>query len=410
MSSIHSSERSARRPGGSKASMTKGRIVVDALSKSYDSIDVLRDVSFELLEGEFLTLLGPSGSGKSTTLNIIAGFLDPSDGDVRVGKKSIIGLPPRHRNLGFVFQNYALFPHMTVSENVEFGLRMRDVSRPERRRRANDMLQRVGLGGLADRKPAQLSGGQQQRVALARALIIDPAALLLDEPLGALDRRLRQQVEVELKELQMRTGVSVLYVTHDQEEAMIMSDRLIVMRGGRIEQIDSAKNVYKFPATRFVANFLGEANIFEVAVDGGQKDAVSVRFADGSRGKISLPASRQIAVSRGPAAVCIRPERLRFVQNRKSEENQISGVLKSSMYLGSFTRHTVHALGVDVLVTVPDSQFEERPEPGTSVVLGWEPGDGHLLLDEGRPDIGQFEQHGPASGGEQPLLGIQQAM
>lgn len=410
MSSRRSSERSKGREVGERSSVSKGRIVVEALSKSYENVDVLHDVSFELLDGEFLTLLGPSGSGKSTTLNIIAGFVDPSGGDVRVGEKSIIGLPARHRNLGLVFQNYALFPHMTVTENVEFGLRMRDIPRQERRRRASDMLQRVGLEGLADRKPTQLSGGQQQRVALARALIIDPAALLLDEPLGALDRRLRQQVEVELKELQTRTGVSVLYVTHDQEEAMIMSDRLIVMRGGRIEQIDTAKNVYKFPATRFVANFLGEANIFEVVVDGVQRDAVSVTLGDGSRAKISLSTGQQSPATRGRASVCVRPERLRFVHKGGSGENQISGTLKSSVYLGSFTRHTVHALGVDVLVTVPDSQFEVRPEPGASVILGWEPEDGHLLLDDEGPGTGQGEQEESVAGSEQSPIGIQQAV
>ena len=357
-------------------------INVTGLGKRYGAVHVLHDVSFTLRNGEFLTLLGPSGSGKTTTLGIIAGFVDPDYGDVRVGIRSLVGLPPRQRNLGIVFQNYALFPHLTVAANVEFGLRMRKVPRAERERRGKRMLERVGLAGFAQRTPAQLSGGQQQRVALARALIIDPAALLLDEPLGALDRRLRQQVEIELKSIQRETGVSVLHVTHDQEEAMVMSDRLAVMRAGRIEQIDTPTNVYKYPSTRFVADFLGEANLLDVNVRENDGNRAVVTYADGSSGAVHVSGARGAGEPGGQRTVCVRPERIRFAGDDEAAENAVVGTFVSYLHLGASLRCTVQALGRELIVTLLDHAAFTAPEPGARVRLAWGAADGQLLADE----------------------------
>ena len=355
-------------------------IMVAGLAKLYGAVRVLHDVSFTMRDGEFLTLLGPSGSGKTTTLGIIAGFVSPDRGDVKVGNRSIIDLQPRHRNLGIVFQNYALFPHLSVCANVEFGLRMRKVPHAERKRRARRMLERVGLGEFADRAPGQLSGGQQQRVALARALIIDPDALLLDEPLGALDRRLRQQVEIELKSIQRETGVSVLHVTHDQEEAMVMSDRLAVMRAGRIEQIDTPINVYKYPRTRFVADFLGEANLFDVEVRESDGRHAAVLYEDGSRGSVHVSGGSVVAGAR--RVVCVRPERIHFNGAGETAANSVEGTLVDCLHLGSSVRCIVRAMDRNVIVTRPDHADFAAPEPGTRVRLGWGSVDGQLLVGE----------------------------
>ena len=369
--------------GISAASAPRKRdIEVLGLAKRYGTALALDDVSFTLRDGEFLTLLGPSGSGKTTTLGIISGFLQPDSGDVRVGAQSIVALPPRLRNLGIVFQNYALFPHLTVAANVAFGLRMRKVATAEREARALTMLERVGLAGFGPRMPAQLSGGQQQRVALARALIIDPSALLLDEPLGALDRRLRQQVGIEIKAIQRETGVSVLHVTHDQEEAMVMSDRMAVMRAGRIEQIDTPTNVYKYPTTRFVADFLGEANLLNVQVQAIAAELAQVRYTDGSFGSVHVSGIRSSAGSGGKGVVCVRPERVRFAMAGDTAENSVPGTCVSSMYLGATHRCIVSALGRELIVTSQDNAGLRLPEPGASVQLAWGAADAQLLADQ----------------------------
>ena len=357
-------------------------IDVSGLGKLYGAVHALRDVSFTLRNGEFLTLLGPSGSGKTTTLGIIAGFVDPDYGDVRIGDHSIVGLSPRHRNLGIVFQNYALFPHLTVAENVEFGLRMRKMPRAERKRRGKRMLERVGLPEFAQRTPAQLSGGQQQRVALARALIIDPVALLLDEPLGALDRRLRQQVEIELKSIQRETGVSVLHVTHDQEEAMVMSDRLAVMCAGRIQQIDTPTNVYKYPCTRFVADFLGEANLFDVRVHDNDGTHAVVTYSDGSTGPVHVSGALGAGGSGGQGTVCVRPERMRFAVDGDTAENAVWGTFCGYLHLGASLRCIVQALGQELIVTCQDDAAFTPPELGARVRLVWGAADSQLLANE----------------------------
>src|ERR1700736_5292479 len=234
------------------------------LSKSFDGIKRAVDgVELSIDAGEFFALLGPSGCGKTTTLRMIAGFETPDEGRIHVGGADVTDVPVHRRNLGMVFQSYALFPHRTVAENVAFGLRMRDVPKPDIERRVEAALALVALTGLEERKPGQLSGGQQQRVALARALVVEPPVLLCDEPLGALDRKLRQQMQFELKELQKRLGVTLVFVTHDQEEALAMSDRIAVMNRGRVEQVGAPTEIYERPRTRFVADFIGEINLLD---------------------------------------------------------------------------------------------------------------------------------------------------
>jgi putative spermidine/putrescine transport system ATP-binding protein len=355
-------------------------IHLEQIGKLYGEQRVLDDVSFTLRDGEFLTLLGPSGSGKTTTLGVLAGFVAPNQGRITVGQRSILELPPRLRNLGVVFQNYALFPHLAVLANVEFGLRMRKVGSSERRQRALAALTRVGLEGMERRMPSQLSGGQQQRVALARALVIGPSALLLDEPLGALDRRLRQHVGLELKTLQRETGVSVLNVTHDQEEAMVMSDRLAVMRAGRIEQIGTPSDVYRHPRNRFVANFLGEANFLAVRVEGRSDDHVRIAFPDGSFGAARLPIDTSAALP-GSATICLRPERLRWLRGASSESvaNSIEATFISGLYLGALSRCVFDAFGQELVLSCPDVEGSAMPKNGERVRLEWNTSDSQLF-------------------------------
>jgi len=353
-------------------------IVVERIRKSYGHTVILHDISFALRDGEFLTLLGSSGSGKSTTLGVIAGFIAPTSGNVLISGRSMAGVPPRRRNLGVVFQNYALFPHLTVLQNVEFGLRMRNVPTAERRKRAMAMLERLSLGGLHDRRPAQLSGGQQQRVALARALSIDPVALLLDEPLGALDRQLRQSVQLELKALQRDTGVSVLYVTHDQEEAMVLSDRIAVMRHGRFMQIDAPAQLYRIPRSRFVAEFLGEANIVEVRVTHAAADGVRIEYPDGSPGIVDRsPSLTPGAGSR--ALLCLRPERVRLGLSAAGLENCATATVSDSIHLGPLVRYTLECFGQTLIGMVPDGDPNSNFPVGTGISVGWPRDSAHLL-------------------------------
>ena len=244
--------------------MTSATITLDNVTKTFDGRVLAVDgVTLDIAAGEFFSLLGPSGCGKTTSLRMIAGFELPDSGRVHVAGRDITDLPVHKRDMGMVFQSYALFPHRTVAENVAFGLRMREVPKPDIERRVKAALAQVALTGLEERKPGQLSGGQQQRVALARALVVEPRVLLCDEPLGALDRKLRQQMQFELKELQKRLGVTLVFVTHDQEEALAMSDRIAVMNHGRVEQVGAPTEIYERPRTRFVADFIGEINILQ---------------------------------------------------------------------------------------------------------------------------------------------------
>jgi ABC-type Fe3+/spermidine/putrescine transport system ATPase subunit len=304
---------------------------LEAVAKSFGPVAALAPTDLDIEEGEFLTLLGPSGSGKTTILNLCAGYLAPSAGRLRVGGRDITALPPRRRNMGMVFQNYALFPHMTVFENVAYGLRVRGIARAELKRRVGEALRVVRLDGFAERMIGQLSGGQQQRVALARAFVIEPDILLMDEPLSALDRQLRKEVQLEIRRLHLARPRTTLYVTHDQEEALVMSDRIAVMRAGRIVQIGAGAELYERPADVFVARFLGESNLI----------AGTVQWLDGERGALAAPGLAQplegrlprgaasAALKIGDAALAlVRPESIR------PEAGGIAANLVERVYLG----------------------------------------------------------------------------
>jgi len=349
---------------------------VVSVSKSYGGPDVVQDLAFTLGHGEFLTLLGPSGSGKTTTLLMVAGFERPTTGDIRVGGRSVVNEPPQRRNFGIVFQSYALFPHMTVLENVEFPLRMRGVAKRARGAPALEMLEKVGLSGFQNRKPRELSGGQQQRVALARALVFEPDALLLDEPLGALDKRLREAMQIEIKAIQQRVGISVLYVTHDQEEAMVMSDRIAIMREGRIVQLGAPKDLYKHPETPFVASFLGETNLLPCGVveDGAYG---KVTFADGSSGVAARP-RRDPGDGGGPWLVSVRPEQVRVLTPEDRLDTTIDGVVKDCTFVGSYVRVTILACGQEVVVK-GDETISAWAETGRRVRVGWRRDDAQIL-------------------------------
>jgi ABC-type Fe3+/spermidine/putrescine transport system ATPase subunit len=304
---------------------------LEAVAKSFGPVAALVPTDLEVAEGEFLTLLGPSGSGKTTILNICAGYLSPSSGRLHVSGRDITALPPRRRNMGMVFQNYALFPHMTVFENVAYGLRVRRVGRAELARRVSEALRLVRLHGFAERMIGQLSGGQQQRVALARAFVIEPDILLMDEPLSALDRQLRKEVQLEIRRLHLARPRTTLYVTHDQEEALVMSDRIAVMRAGKIVQIGAGAELYERPANAFVARFLGESNLI----------AGTVRWVDGERGALDvkgleLPLEGRLPRGHSPASLAIGDAALALVrpESIRPETGGIEARLVERVYLG----------------------------------------------------------------------------
>jgi putative spermidine/putrescine transport system ATP-binding protein len=315
-------------------------IRLDAVSKTFDGrINAVDDVSLEIRPGEFFALLGPSGCGKTTTLRMIAGFEMPDRGRIHVGGSDITDLPVHRRDMGMIFQSYALFPHRTVAENVAFGLRMRSLARDEIGKRVAAALAQVELTGFEERRPGQLSGGQQQRVALARALVIRPPVLLCDEPLGALDRKLRQQMQIELKQIQKTLGVTLVFVTHDQEEALAMSDRIAVMNKGRIDQIGTPADIYARPRTRFVADFIGEINILE---DGGKPRA-------------------------------LRPEKLRFAAPGAA---RVVGRIDTANFLGGQTLYRIVAPdGRRLLVKSVNLADEATRMIGDEVGVTWTPAD-----------------------------------
>src|SRR5580658_1305239 len=283
-------------------------VVLSGLEKHFDSVGAVRGVSLDIRSGEFLTLLGPSGSGKTTTLMMIAGFEAPSDGDITIDGRSVVTLPPHRRNIGMVFQNYALFPHLTVAENIGFPLKQRGVDRATRARLVDESLELVRLPGYEARYPRQLSGGQQQRVALARAIVFRPRLLLMDEPLGALDKQLRESLQLEMRRLHADLGITFIYVTHDQEEALTMSDRIAVMNEGCIAQLGTPEDLYDRPCDRFVASFIGESNFLPCVVRGADNGEI---MADCNGTVMRAPAASMTRVG-ASATFTMRPERIRF--------------------------------------------------------------------------------------------------
>jgi putative spermidine/putrescine transport system ATP-binding protein len=337
---------------------------------------VVRDISFEVGRGQFVTLLGPSGSGKTTTLMMAAGFEAPTQGRIFARGRDVSALPANQREFGVVFQGYALFPHMSVRENVEFPLRMRRVDGQERRRRAMDMLDKVGLAAFADRRPRELSGGQQQRVALARALAFQPDVLLLDEPLGALDKKMRETLQGEIKDIQRKTGVSVLFITHDQEEAMMMSDVICVMENGRIAQTGSPEDIYNHPADAFVATFLGETNLMPCEICAREAELVTVRMADGASCLARLGEIQPGDAAR--TALSLRPERLRLLAPHETADNVADAELVERVFLGQQVRYIVKALG-QMVVVIGGPSDGPPVGAGGGLRIGWSRDAGQIL-------------------------------
>ena len=352
----------------------QGQLTLARLTKRYAATTAVDAIDLEVGRGEFLTLLGPSGSGKTTTLMMVAGFTPPSGGEILVDDRPITGMAPEHRNIGVVFQNYALFPHMKVFDNVAFPLKMRGRPPAEIRAQVGRSLDMVRLTGLADRLPRQLSGGQQQRVALARALVFDPGLLLMDEPLGALDRNLREQMKLEIKRIHSDVGVTVLYVTHDQEEALTMSDRIALMNRGRIAQLGTAEDLYERPASRFVASFIGESNLFEGRVESSDGGAVFVH-GEGSR----LPLSPGLRAFR-PGESCtlmVRPEKIALGSDAT---DGLPGTVETVVYVGEFTRYRVRVAPETMInVKTPNTHAVARAKPGDTVRLRWAAADAYVV-------------------------------
>jgi spermidine/putrescine transport system ATP-binding protein len=345
-------------------------IRLERISKSFGAALAVDDVSIEIARGEFFSMLGPSGCGKTTTLRMIAGFEEPTAGRVLLDGEDVTLTSPRHRNVNMVFQDYALFPHMSVAENVGFGLKLKRVARGEMRTRIDEMLAVVRLEGLGERRPAELSGGQRQRVALARALVNRPAALLLDEPLGALDLKLRREMQFELKRIQKTTGTTFVYVTHDQEEALTMSDRIAVMDGGRVQQLADPKTLYEQPETSFVADFIGTSNALELCVDRREGELAIMEPAPGVR----VVVANETAVGE-TLQISIRPEKIAIAAAAAAaggNGSRVSGVAVERVYLGSVSQTVVELPGGErIVVHELNDDDASTVEPGDQVTLSW---------------------------------------
>jgi spermidine/putrescine transport system ATP-binding protein len=329
---------------------------------------IVKDLDLIVYKGEFLTLLGPSGCGKTTTLRMIAGFDHPTSGKILMEGKNVEGLPPNKRDVNTVFQNYALFPHMNVTENIGYGLRMKGVPKEEINRRVKDALRMVQMEAFADRKPRELSGGQQQRVAVARAIVNKPTVLLLDEPLGALDLKLRKQMQFELKHLQQKLGITFVYVTHDQEEALTMSDRIAVMNNGRIEQIDTPHEIYNRPKTRFVADFIGETNLLKGKLVGKSADQVFVSI----EGNIFTFVANEEAYPSEDVFISVRPELFKMKRNRQDGEACLTGRVTEHVFVGSVYKTVVTIPNGTEIVVMQSAASNELIQLGEEVFLTWE--------------------------------------
>jgi spermidine/putrescine transport system ATP-binding protein len=347
------------------------------VTKRFGRVSAVDDVSLEIGEGEFFSLLGPSGCGKTTTLRMVAGFELPDAGRIVLQGKDVTAVRANRRPVNMVFQQYALFPHMSVYDNVAFGLRVKHVARAEHRDRVHEMLRVVSLEGFDRRRTRQLSGGQQQRVALARALVNRPAALLLDEPLGALDVKLRKQMQLELKRIQHDLGTTFVYVTHDQEEALAMSDRIAVMNGGRVEQTGSPREIYEHPRTAFVADFIGSLNALDLTIDELVGGYAVARFGENERVVVPVGAGRQAGET---IRVAVRPERVQ-IGPAPDGGSRLEGTIAELVFLGMYTQlHVDTRAGRIVCHRLADESLAPL-EPGSRVTLSWEPEQASLLGD-----------------------------
>lgn len=355
-------------------------IELERVTKAFGDEIAVDDVSISIGQGEFFSMLGPSGCGKTTSLRMIAGFEEPTAGRVLLEGEDVTLVSPRRRKTNMVFQDYALFPHMTVADNVSFGLRLKKISGDEQRERVAEILSAMQLDSFVDRRPAQLSGGQRQRVALARALVNRPAALLLDEPLGALDLKLRKEMQLELKAIQQRTGTTFVYVTHDQEEALTMSDRIAVMSGGMVEQIDSPRALYERPATEFVADFIGISNKITFKVDRRDGDLAVMDLGEGRRLLAHDPGGTGAEL-----CLTVRPEKITLgtegAGGAGGNDCVLDGVLVELIYLGSMTQAVVEADTGDRVVVhmLNDSAEAAELRSGAEVTLGWPTEHGYVI-------------------------------
>lgn len=378
--------------GERQAAASRGALSLRSLTKVYGDLHAVDDVSLDVAPGEFVTLLGPSGSGKTTTLRIIGGFIQPEVGTVMLDERDLTRVPPYKRDIGMVFQNYALFPHMTAGENVGFPLAMRRVPKAQIKERVREALRLVRLEHLGDRYPKQLSGGQQQRIALARALSFNPQILLMDEPLGALDKKLREALQLEIIGISRKLGVTVVYVTHDQEEALVMSDRIAIYNEGSIQQIGNGEDLYERPTSLFVADFVGQSNIFRGRYNRDPNECVDLPGV----GPIPVPAGAAASVglsTADPAAVVVRPERM-VVRQGGSEGNGVSsglggrpgaslaGRLREIIYLGADRKFVVDIEGVGtVTVRVEAGTKDADSVVGPEVTVGWNVEDSVVVTD-----------------------------
>jgi spermidine/putrescine ABC transporter ATP-binding subunit len=351
-----------------------GRLVLSNLGKRYGTVTALFPTDLAIEAGEFFSLIGPSGSGKSTLLGTIAGFIAPSQGRIEIDGKDVVGVPPYRRNIGMVFQNYSLFPHMNIFENIAFPLRLRNIPAAELRTRVERALAMVRLPGFADRAVGQLSGGQQQRVALARASVYDPRILLMDEPLGALDKNLREEMQIEIRQAHRQLGATILYVTHDQDEAASMSDRIAIMREGRISQVGSPRDLSERPKNAFVASFLGDANLLEIERFGEPADDRLHGLLPGGEA-IELPRQKGALPDPGTVLVCVRPEAIGLHADGEAlpdSTNRLSGRVIDAVFTAGTQRYRVEAgTGKPILVRARASARRTMPQIGCQVTLTW---------------------------------------
>ena len=357
----------ASRPGAS--------LRLDGIAKSYGPHRAVAALDLDIAAGEFITFLGPSGSGKTTALMLVAGFERPSAGEIFIDAKPVAALPPYRRNIGMVFQSYALFPHLTVAENVGFALKQRGIGRAERQAQVARMLDLVQLRGYEGRYPQQLSGGQQQRVAIARAIVFNPRVLLMDEPLSALDKQLRENLQLEIKRLHARLGITFVYVTHDQREALVMSDRVAVMNEGRLEQIAAPELLYGAPTNRFVAAFVGEANFFAVHGVAASGDGLQLQT---EAGPLAAPAQPHVA----DALCMVRPEWMQVGASGSAApgRNTLAATVRETVFMGEMTRYVLHsAAGAPLTVKQPHRPGDAPLSPGDAAVVSWSIADTRLV-------------------------------
>lgn len=346
-------------------------IRLEELTKEFGNFTAVNRISLDIQKGEFITFLGPSGSGKTTTLMMIAGFLYPNSGDILIGEESIIAKPPNRRNIGIVFQNYSLFPHMTVFDNIAFPLKMRKLDSLSIRHRVREALELVKLAEYGHRYPKQLSGGQQQRVALARALVFNPPILLMDEPLGALDKNLREAMQLEIKEIQENLHITTIYVTHDQSEALTMSDRIVVMDKGRVEQVGKPEDLYERPSNRFVAGFLGESNFLDGMVT--HKDVSNLQISLENDIRFDIPNDYDVQVGQS-VRVALRPERIVFLTTNENPTgwNRIEGVIEEVIYMGEVRRYKLRiSENVHLSIKISSGMDVGGLQRGDRVNVGW---------------------------------------